>query len=158
MWFLKLRVCHRCPRLPPLMELRIWATSRTTCRYVLEHITFYTKYYNVCHVVLKAFSDRCGNASVVEYDKRPSRTRPQHASPTALHAWAAANVPAGQPYVCTKLNLKDLIFISKVVTENLLCYLSCLFLDGSPWWSAAAITTAATAGSSRQCRGSAHFI
>lgn len=35
MWCPKLRVCPLCRRLPPPMVLPTWATSRTTCRYVL---------------------------------------------------------------------------------------------------------------------------
>ncbi len=47
-----------------------------------------------------------------EYDDRSSRTRPQHASPTALHAWAAAYVPAGQHFYAETFDLCGIAYYS----------------------------------------------
>ncbi len=52
MWSLKLRVCPRCPRLPPPTVLPTWAISHTACRYIYCIYNIYVLLYQITGCVL----------------------------------------------------------------------------------------------------------
>lgn len=51
-WSLKLRVCRRCPRLPPPTVLPTWAISHTACRYIYCIYNIYVLLYQIAGCVL----------------------------------------------------------------------------------------------------------